>query len=97
MKAWDYAQTIFQIEKLRIAHIKAEIDTRKHICLCFEDDCMVVHTLFMLSMYHDYVSWLCILAMYNGYVFGARMSSRRGFLGKVFDKLRIQGRMQILK
>ena len=30
-KAWDYVRTIFQSEKLRIAYIKAEKDTRKHI------------------------------------------------------------------
>ena len=30
LKAWDYAQTIFRSEKLRIAYIKAEIGTRKH-------------------------------------------------------------------
>ena len=29
MKAWDYARTIFESEKLRIAYIKAEKDTRK--------------------------------------------------------------------
>ena len=27
MKAWDYARTIFESEKLRIAYIKAEIGT----------------------------------------------------------------------
>ena len=31
LKAWDYAQTICNHEKLRIAYIKAEKDTRKHI------------------------------------------------------------------
>ena len=30
-------------------------------------------------------------------VFWARKSSRRGLLGKIFDKLRIQGRMQIFE
>ena len=30
-------------------------------------------------------------------LFWARKASRRGLLGKIFDKLRIQGRMQILK
>ena len=30
LKAWDYAQTIFQSEKLRIAYIKPEIGTGKH-------------------------------------------------------------------
>ena len=30
MKAWDYARTIFESEKLRIAYIKAEIGTGKH-------------------------------------------------------------------
>ena len=37
------------------------------------------------------------MAMYHGYVFWARMSSRKGHLGKIFDELRIQGRMQIFE
>ena len=68
LKAWGYARTIFQSEKLRIAYIKAEIRTGKHNFGYFEDDCMSVHTLFMLSMYHDYVLWLCIMAVYHGCV-----------------------------
>ena len=36
LKAWDYARTIFRSEKLRIAYIKAEKDTKKHICWYFE-------------------------------------------------------------
>ena len=57
MTAWDYARTIFRSEKLRIAYIKAETCTGKHIFwLC------------IMAMYHGYVSWLCILAMYLGYV-----------------------------
>ena len=36
LKAWDYARTIFQSEKLRIAYIKAEKDTRKHNFRYFE-------------------------------------------------------------
>ena len=71
--AWDYARTIFGSEKLQIAYIKAEIGTGKHLFLMFRVDCMVMHTVFMLSMCHDdvswlcnqgYVSWICILAMY---------------------------------
>ena len=31
LKAWDYARTIFESEKLRIAYIKAEIGTGKAI------------------------------------------------------------------
>ena len=31
LKAWDYAQTICNSEKIRISYIKAENDTRKHI------------------------------------------------------------------
>ena len=31
LKAWDYARTIFESEKLRIAYIKAEIGTSKLI------------------------------------------------------------------
>ena len=31
LKAWDYARTIFESEKLRIAYIKAEIGTGKPI------------------------------------------------------------------
>ena len=32
LKAWDYAQTIYYSEKLQMSYIKAEKDTRKHIC-----------------------------------------------------------------
>ena len=63
MKAWDYARTIFQSEKLRIAYIKAEKDSRKHIFSHFE----------------------------------GQKVARRGLLSKIFDKLRIQGRMQIFE
>ena len=66
LKAWDYAQTIFRSGKLRIANIKPEIGTGKHHFGCFEDDCKVVHTVCMLSMYHGNVSWLCIMAMHHG-------------------------------
>ena len=69
LKAWDYARTIFQSEKLRIAYIKPETCTRKHDFWCFEDDCMVSMYHGIMAMYHGYVSWLCILAMYHGYVF----------------------------
>ena len=41
LKAWDYAQTIFYSEKLQIAYIKAEKDTRKHIFWYFEDQKVV--------------------------------------------------------
>ena len=34
--AWDYAQTICYSEKLQIAYIKAEKDTRKHMLRYFE-------------------------------------------------------------
>ena len=63
LKAWDYARTIFQSEKLQISYIKAEKDTRKHI---FD-------------------------------ILKVQKSSRRGLLSKIFDKLRIQGRMQIFE
>ena len=59
MKALDYARTICQSEKLRIAYIKAEIGTGKHHFWSW---------LCIMAMYHGYVSWLCILAMYHGYV-----------------------------
>ena len=77
LKAWDYAQTFFRSEELRLAYIKAEIGTRKHSFWWFEDDCMVMHTcmhavyvawLCVMPMYHGYVSRLCITAMYHGYV-----------------------------
>ena len=55
MKAWDYARTIFQSEKLRIAYIKAEIGTGKHSCLCFEDH------VWLCTMY---VCGLCIICMH---------------------------------
>ena len=37
------------------------------------------------------------MAMYHGFVSWARKSSYTGLLGKIFDKLRIQGRMQIFE
>ena len=64
LKAWDYAQTIFRSETLRIAFIKAEVGTRKHVF----DVSNCNHTACMLPMYHGYVSWLCIMPMYHGYV-----------------------------
>ena len=48
-----------------------------------------------MAMYHGYVSWLCIMAMYL--VKGLTKYSRSGLLGEIFDKLRIQGRMQIFE
>ena len=65
---WDYAETLFRSEKLRIAYIKPEIGTGKHHFWCFEDDRKVAHTVCMLSMYHGYASWLCIMVIYHGYV-----------------------------
>ena len=50
-------------------HISKPKKVPGNICLLmFRVDCMVMHTVFMLSMCHDYVSWLCIMAMYLGYV-----------------------------
>ena len=43
-------ERIVQIEKLRIAYIKAEIGTGKHIYWCFEDDCMVMRTVCCLCI-----------------------------------------------
>ena len=68
LKAWDYARTTFQSEKLRIAYVEPETCTRKHICGCFEDDCMVSMYHGIMAMYLDHVSRLCITAMYHGYV-----------------------------
>ena len=36
LKAWDYAQTIFYSEKLRIAYIKAEKISRNRFFIYFE-------------------------------------------------------------
>ena len=38
LKAWDYARTIFESEKLRISYIKAEKDTTEHIFWHFETE-----------------------------------------------------------
>ena len=72
LKAWDYAQTIFRSEKLRIAYIKPEIGTGKHI---FDVSKMIawlcalyVCCLCIMTMYLGYVSRLSIMAMYHGYV-----------------------------
>ena len=35
LKAWDYARTIFQSEKLRIAYIKAEVGIGELFFLMF--------------------------------------------------------------
>ena len=66
MKAWDYARTIFQSEKLRIAYIKAEKDTGKHIFRYFKVQKVIPQKTF-------------------------------GQTKLYFDKLRIQGRMQIFE
>ena len=70
LEAWDYAWTIFRSEQLRIAYIKAETCTGKHICwLCLMAMCHgYVSWLCIMAMYHGHVSWPCIMAMYHGHV-----------------------------
>ena len=86
LKAWDYARTIFRSEKLRIAYIKPEIGTGKYHSWCFEDDCKVVRTVCMLSMYHGYASWLSIMAMYYGYVSWIRIMAIVSWLCIIYYK-----------
>ena len=77
LKAWDYARMIVQSEKLRIAYIKAEKDTRKHIFWHFEGQKVVPQGPFgQTKLYFE-------------------PESRP--LGKIFHKLRIQGRMQFFE
>ena len=60
-------ERFFEAKRFRLHILTPEICTRKHSFWCFEDDCMFIHSVFMLSMYHGYVSWLRIMAMYLGY------------------------------
>ena len=112
MKAWDYAQTIFYSEKLQIAYIKAEKDTRKHIFWYFEgqevgllgrQNCILSQKSIpqgpfgRIKLYFEPEKRPAGAFLADKIVFWARKSSRRGLLGKIFDKLRIQGRMQIFE
>ena len=98
LKAWDYAQTIFYSEKLQIAYIKAEKDTRKHIFWYFEGQKVVPQGPFgRIKLYFEPEKRPAGAFLADKIVFWARKSSRRGLLGKIFDKLRIQGRMQIFE
>ena len=94
LKAWDYAQTIFYSEKLQIPYIKAEQNNRKHIFWYLEGQQVVPQGLWGQTKLHfepekrpagAFSADIIVLL--------ARKSSRRGLLGKIFDKLRIQGRM----
>ena len=98
MKAWGYARTIFRSEKLRIAYIKAEKDTRKYICWYFEGQKVVPQGPFgRMKLYFELEKRPAGGFFADIIVFWTRKSSRRGLLGKIFDKLRIQGRMQIFE
>ena len=98
LKAWDYARTIFQSEKLRIAYIKAEKDTGKHIFRYFKVQKVVPKKPFgQTKLYFEPEKRRAGAFLADKIVFWARKSSRRGLLGKIFDKLRIQGRMQIFE
>ena len=98
MKAWDYARTIFQSEKLRIVYIKAEKDTRKHIFWYFEGLNVVPQGPFgQTKSYFEPEKRPAGTFWADKIGFWARESSRRGLSGKIFDKLRIQGRMQIFE
>ena len=86
---------IFQSEKLWIAHIKAEKDTRKHIFLYFEGKKVNTQGPFGRTKLHFEPEKRPAGAFWADQIgFWVRKSSRRGLLGKIFHKLRIQGRMQ---
>ena len=98
MKAWDYARTIFLSEKPRNSYIKAEKDTRKHICWYFEGQKVNPQGPFgQTKLYFEPEKRPAGAFLADKIVFWARKSSRGGLLGKIFDKLRIQGRMQIFE
>ena len=98
LKAWDYAQTIFRSEKLQISYIKAEKYTRKHIFGYFEGQKVVPQGPFwQTKLYFEPEKRPAGGFWGDKIVFRVRKSSRRGLLGKIFDKLRIQGRMQIFE
>ena len=97
LKAWDYAQTIYYSEKLQIAYIKVEKDTRKHICSYFEGQEVNPQGPFgQTKLYFEPEKHPAGAFWANKIAFSATKSSRRGLLGKIFDKLRIRGRMQFL-
>ena len=97
LKTCDYAQTIIYSEKLQIAYIKAEKDTRKHIFWYLEGQRVVPQG--PLGRQNCILSQKSVPqgALADKIIFWARVSSRRGLLGKIFDKLRIRGRMQIIE
>ena len=98
LKAWDYARTIFYREKLQIAYIKAEKDTRKHIFWYFEGQKVVPQGPFgRIKLYFELEKRPAGAFLADKIVFWATKSFRRGLLGQIFDKLRIQGRMQIFE
>ena len=98
LKAWDYAQTILYRENLQIAYIKTEKYTRKHIFWYFEGQKVVPQGPFgQTKLYFELGKRPAGAFLVEKVVLWARKSSRRGLLGKIFDKLRIQGRMQMFE
>ena len=98
MKAWDYAQTICDSEKVQIAYIKAEKDTRKHIFWYFEGQKVVPQGPFgQIKLYFEPEKRPAGVFLADEILFWVRKSARKALLGKIFDQLRIQGRMQILE
>ena len=69
LKAWDYARTLFQSEKLQISCTKSDTGTKKYKYVCIL--CMnymyllhVIHT----CMYCMYLLHVCIACIYYMYV-----------------------------
>ena len=107
MKAWDYAKTFFRSEKLHISYPKADTGTKINIFWIFlhimhvHAPCMYAEYVFyasILCMFSIHVFYPCILSMYSMHVFyTGHLVDPQGPFGRMFRKLRIQGRMQIFE
>ena len=94
MKAWDYAKTFFRSEKLHISYPKADTGTKINIFWIFLH-IMHVHAPCTYAVYVFYASILCMYSMHVFYT--GHLVDPQGPFGRMFRKLRIQGRMQIFE
>ena len=82
-----------------IFHIPKPIQVPKltyfgYLCI----SCMYTHHVCMLCVYSMHLFYVCILSMYSMHVFyTGRLVDPQGPFGRMFRKLRIQGRMQIFE
>ena len=82
-----------------IFHIPKPIQVPKLTYLgYFCISCMYTHHVCMLCVYSMHLFYVCILSMYSMHVFyTGHLVDPQGPFGRMFRKLRIQGRMQIFE